>query len=316
MQKKVAVVIVYCLIYLITSVFNAADPQFKVHWLNNSSKTPSTIYLYAHGFMATYKQAIDMFTCYKYKNCQNPYWIIHEPVVLFNFPDAKNDTDFYRHQVNLGQQLDLERFDYAFKEMQGLFDDKHYVLVGLSRGAATIINYVAMHKPPQVKALVLESPFDNFENIINHILKKRLHLHWIPLSTQLGLLASQYYFPSLNQNGIFPIRAIVSIPVDIPIIFIHSKKDRVISINASRRLYKILRSRGHQHVYLLELNQGRHGFLLEGDDASRYQKVIHAFYQKYNLPHNQQLAQQGKKELENIQPSVDEVAQRIKKHKR
>ena len=80
MQIRIVISVIY--LFAIVYAGNAANSDFKVHWINNAFQNPSTVYLYAHGFMATHKQALDMFTCYKNKNHQNPYW--NDPL----FPDT------------------------------------------------------------------------------------------------------------------------------------------------------------------------------------------------------------------------------------
>jgi hypothetical protein len=51
---------------------------------------------------------------------------------------------------------------------------------------------------------------------------------------------------------------------------------------------------------------------LEGE---LYNNVVHAFYKKYNLPHNAAWAQSGEIMLNYCQPSLDEITKRIRKKK-
>jgi hypothetical protein len=182
------------------------------------------------------------------------------------------------------------------------------------RGSATIINFVALHQPQSIGALVLESPFDLVDNVINHILE-RFCLRWIPFSKKIAYKIAKKNFPLLNMNGVFPIYVVNKIPRTIPIIIIHSRRDKTIPINSSRNLYKELLVAGHTHVYILELASGQHGKLIEGLEGELYNNVVHAFYKKYNLPHNAAWAQSGEIMLNYCQPSLDEITKRIRKKK-
>jgi hypothetical protein len=99
----------------------------------------------------------------------------------------------------------------------------------------------------------------------------------------------------------------------LPILFVHSHKDKVVPIKSSQRLYLLLKMLGHEHVYLLELNAGLHGKLIIGPEAETYQNVVHAFYKKYNLAYNEHFALKGESFLAQCQPSIVDVVCRIKK---
>jgi hypothetical protein len=159
---------------------------------------------------------------------------------------------------------------------------------------------------------VLESPFDNLKSVIKHLLK-RFHMYWMPFSKEIGIKIAQTHFPSLDMDGIFPENSVNSIPKHIPILIVHSKKDKVIPINSSRKLYVALRESEHHHVHLLELDRGTHGKLMIGPDAQIYQDVVHAFYKKYSLPYHEEFACRGEPLLTLCQPSIAEVKKKIKK---
>jgi predicted esterase len=287
----------------------AADPNICIK--NEHGKANEYVYIYAHGLGACYRQGIDFFSHFKETQGATEHWIADEPFVVFDFPDAKpKESEYHAKFVNLGQQQDIDRLEYVYNEVLKQFPQKRIILLGLSRGAATIINFVALKQPNAVAAIVLESPFDNLRNIIIHLMK-RYHVLWLPYARQLSNKITQKHFPSVDINGLFPVHVINRLPHQIPIIFIHCQKDKVVPINSSRKLYAKLISHAHPNAYLLELNNGLHGKLLAGNDGPLYQNVVHAFYKRYGLPHNSEFAKAGETYL--TQPTLADVLQRITK---
>ncbi len=203
---------------------------------------------------------------------------------MFYFPDAKNEGTYNKKEVNLAQEKDMERLHYAYQETVKQLPNHNLVMAGISRGAATTLNYVALYQP-NVKAIVVESPFDTLSSVVKHLLT-RYHVSWVPFSKRIGYKVCASQFPLVNPQGVFPINVVEKIPTDMPIMLIHSKKDRTVPINSSRRLYIKLKETGHENIYLVELQSGNHGKLIFGQDADFYNYAVHAFYKKYDLTHN------------------------------
>jgi fermentation-respiration switch protein FrsA (DUF1100 family) len=287
-------------------LLNTAEPNFIIQYCTDSNCPREKIgYFFAHGLGATQEQGLFFSATNK--------WILNKPLVLFDFPDAKNNNmEYYADKVNLGQELDIQRLEWSFKQAINELPDYKLVLAGISRGAATIINFLALNQPQPIAALILESPFDTLRSIIKHLLR-RFHVNWIPFSKRLAYKIAKKNFPLLNLDGIFPIHVIQKIPTSIPIFIVHSKRDKVIPINSSRQLYKALLLAGHTDVYILELASGEHGKLAQGLEGELYRNVVHAFYKKYHLPHNPSWAQAGEIMLLYCQPTLEEIIKRIRK---
>jgi hypothetical protein len=280
------------------------EPNFTIQFGSDINNSKNIGYVFAHGLGATQEQA-SLFLSNK--------WIINKPAVLFDFPDAKNNNmEYYPEYVNLGQELDIQRFELVVSKAIKELPNYKFVLSGISRGAATILNYVALYQPDHAAALVLESPFDTFNTIVKHLLK-RFHVSWIPFSKSIALRIAQKNFPLLNIEGIFPLTVVHKVPGTIPILIIHSRNDRTIPINSSRNLYKTLVESGNKDTYILELASGEHGKLAYGPESDLYVNVVHAFYKKYNLPHNPNFAHVGETMLSYCQPSIDEITKRMRR---
>lgn len=287
------------------------DYTFAIKGLEHAEKT-TTAFLFAHGLASTWEQGINIL--WRHGSPARPHWVMDGPLAVFDFPDAKKERQYYHKEVNLAQEKDLERLHHAYSKTIEALPSHNFILVGISRGAAAMLNYAALYQPKEVKALLVESPFDTLSSVVKHLLT-RYHVGWVPFSKTIGFKVCQSHFPSINIKGIFPLNVVEKIPAEMPIMLVHSKKDRTVPINSSRRLYIKLKETGHEHVYLVELQSGNHGKLIFGPDADFYNYCAHAFYQKYDLAHNPEFARHGQNLLQLCQPSVQDVLTRIK-HKR
>jgi pimeloyl-ACP methyl ester carboxylesterase len=293
---------------LLPSMLLGTEPNFMIHLPPPDSMT-SVVYLYAHGLGATQQQAQALLP-------HNKHWILNRPLAAFDFPDSKPAyMEYDPKHVNLGQQADIDRLRYAYWRTRQELPDYMMVIGAVSRGAVTAFNCMALHQLEYVKALVLESPFDTFANVVKHLLR-RFHIGWIPFSRKLAIRYVKKTFPSFDINGVFPLTVAHMIPHDLPIIIIHGKRDKTIPIKSSRLIYCALLENGHKDVYLLELDEGDHGKLIAGPNGEIYQNVVHAFYRRYDLPHDPLLAQRGEAILNQCQPSLDSMKRYVKKLKK
>jgi pimeloyl-ACP methyl ester carboxylesterase len=314
-KLKLVMMFSYCIYNLPILALNCmllSDPATDVD---------SVIYLFAHGLAATHKQGLSLFahlaTQQTQQPCYNNHYIIKNPLVLFDFPDAKNDDrlEWHHEHVNLGQDLDIATLHDAYEYALAQYPDRDVVLAGVSRGAATIINFVAKFKPNRVKALVLESPFDTLENVIKHLLNRH-HIGWIPFSYTLAAKYMQSQFPLLKLEGIVPAQVVQQIPHDIAIFLVHGENDKTVPKKSSELLYIKLREAGHNKVHLFEIATGNHARIMQGPEAWLYHQVVHAFYKNYQLPHDAQAASRGEFVFKHCQPPVEEVKSRIKKKRK
>lgn len=288
-----------------SEVIEAIPSPARFALYHHNKKQNEVAYLFAHGLRSSQDQGLKLFSNHYNKHT----WIIQQPFMLFDFPDAHEKRGHCRDEhVNLGQEQDIERmkqaYDFAYKKLPNV---EGFVLTGISRGAATCINFMVMHQPDNIKALVIESPFDTLKSVVDHLLK-RYNLGWIPFSGDVSMMFIENKFECLDMQGIFPVHLIAHIPPTIPILIIGSHSDDVVPISSVRKLYATLKRTGHQHVYLLELTQGRHGRLIQGAQGWLYASCVHAFYATYGLPHNHDLVEEGQQILAECQPDFKPFA--------
>lgn len=272
--------------------------KIKVIILNliliNLNLVAETIFIFNHGLESNK----DQIRYYKLPNKLN-WHILGEKAISFNFPDVNPDGSFNAENSNLAQDEDLKSLDLVYKSCLKDKSIDKIVLVGVSRGAAAALNYSARH-PKRLAALVLESPFDCVENVIKYLLDQK-YVGWLPGLKHVFHDFVKKMYKKYDKNGIQPIDLVKNLPKDLPVIFIHSKKDKLISIKSVRRLYKKLKLAGNKHSYMLELNEGEHGAYQLYSDANNYQAAVHAFLKKYNIEHKPDLALLGERLLENFQ---------------
>lgn len=295
-----------------------------------STYSDEIVYLFAHGLYTDQKLAhyyaqmpdvkthiqnnqLSMQTKSGYTHTwllQNPsddlFWIIKNPFYSFNFPDALRGFD--GNQTSLAQENEIQTLANEYEKIK----HQKIILVGMSRGASTILNFLGTHASNSVIAAVIESPFDSIVETLNSLCKIA-GVNWVP--SIIRLTSPNLFFGKYDSNGVFPIKVAHNINKDIPLLIIASSEDTLIPAANSASIYLKLRELGHQHAYFLLLNKGSHGFLFENDDAWIYFNTVHAFYKKYNLPYNQTFAAQGDAILAQCQPTKKIVDEALKNKK-
>ena len=248
--------------------------------------------IFAHGIADTREQA------YKYHGKE----VLLKPFLLFNFPDST--TSFVRvkrQYTSLGQDNEIARLNKVYQEYA--IQTPEIILFGLSRGASTILNFVATHQPTQVVALVLESPFDCVESII----KKKLQQFGLSFSEgniAWGQRVMSFIFALYNPLGIHPINVVQNIDKNIPILIICSKQDQLVPYTSSVELYKKLIASGHKKTHIRTIDFGKHSKILWDMQQETYRNCTHAFYKKYNLPYITEYADLGALIIHGTQPEL------------
>jgi len=255
-------------------------------------------YLFSHGFADSYRQAYQFTKYYSFLGIirRNKYYIIDGPLKTFDYPDAIIKPFIKLYRTSLGQTNEIE----ALKKSCDALDDD-VVLIGVSRGAAVALNLLGTYSMPNVKALVVEAPFDELKNVFDYCWYTRL------IATVLRVSTEKLYdwfskISAYDPKGPRPIDMVSRIKKDLPILIICSEDDDTIRGNSSVKLYKKLCETGHEHAYLLQFKHGPHARLIRSKEGEAYQNVVHAFYEKYELPHNSEFAQKGRLLFEKCLP--------------
>ncbi|MCX5921996.1 MAG: hypothetical protein NTX86_01580 [Candidatus Dependentiae bacterium] len=241
--------------------------------------------VYSHGYVCNKLIAHVFHTSLKHPNklCANAFMIgtMHS----FNYSDYLNPLSTY-----LGQRSDIKRLHKACK------DHKKVILVGVSRGASTIINYLGTYKPTNIIAAIVESPFDNFENVAeNFMATSRVFKRVVTPKNKEKIkhFCRRLLFRNYRPNETQPINVAPDVPKDIPLLLISSDQDTLIPAQSTKNIYDVLRKSGHTKAYLLPCKIGSHGRILWGQEGQMFRNVVHAFYKHHNVPHHEPWAQKG-----------------------
>ncbi len=251
---------------------------------------PTHAMLFAHGLADTHLQADNWKPS---KKDDNKPCIFNGSITCKDFLDAT--THFWRVNfpwTSLGQDNEIAVIRDAYEEIKAKNKEQRIILGGLSRGASTMLNFLATHKPETVDAVVLESPFSSMRDVAQNIVESCFLKH-VPylkeISSQLvGLIFWQY-----SDAGIHPINVVQEIDKNIPIIIISKEDDHLVPTKITSLIVEKLRNHGHKKIHHLIMNEGQHGKYILGDEGKRMQNVVQAFYKYYDLPHNEEQAKKG-----------------------
>lgn len=288
----------YLFLFIFATTLNVLEPRSSV--ILTDSEVSDVAYIFAHGLGGNLSQAYYYLPYVKRNGVTIPdqmdFWLINRPMVTFDFSEVvwlenNSHTSINQEKVSLGQNNDIESLRASYQEAQDKLPECKFIGFGVSRGAATWINFCAVHKPENIKALVLESPFDTPLAVVKNYIKFLPGADFI--TNTLGNKILKYKFPAWDVQGIVPYDVVDKIPKEIPIFIFHSEKDGLIPVESSKRLSQKLADSDHE-VYLLVLKQGDHANVYFDKECDICTFAIHAFYKKYNLPCNEAYAQKGK----------------------
>jgi len=236
---------------------------------------------------------------------QRPY-IIPQNTVTFDYPAASTTLcKVNRCEVSLAQDHEINHLAEYF--YASLTPGSPVIMVGVSCGASCILNFMGRYQPKEVAALVLESPFANADNIVNHLLHQK-GLAWVPGAKHAGHALLCNIFTKYKKEGIKPIQSVNRIGSTLPIMLICTLEDPLVPAWSTMLLYYALRSRGNPNVYILIIPHGAHAKLINHPTIGPlYQRVVHAFYKEYHFPHDPNIARAGKALLYECQPSLQEL---------
>ncbi len=246
--------------------------------------TQQVITLFVHGIADSGKQALPFAD------------IAKGPLASFDFDCAT--SHFWRINMpacSLGQESELEQLDMQWKKLNEQYPlADGFILIGVSRGASTILNFLATRKPNKVKGVILDSPFDNIESTVQH----RAERWGVPACLIRTIIP--WVFWQFDPHGVCPDKVIDQIEQDIPMLFVTVEDDHSVPIECARKLLAARKNQGHSNCHHLHVMQGRHGKIIQGPDAETYKRIAHAFFAHYGLPHNTQHAADGTQQFHSL----------------
>ncbi len=218
-------------------------------------------------------------------NYYHRHTIVRSPFFSFNFPDAANGVINY-NETSLAQENEIHALKEAFDQVCTEYESKlgtspKIVLTGVSRGASSVITFMATHNPENVCALVIESPFDAVHSIITGILRK-IGLSKSEGLHKLGHKIMAKVHAKYDKHAPTPRDMIQNIKnKDLPILIICSRKDELVPWDSSYRVFEEFQKQGFNNVHILITSHGKHVKILEGRCAPFYKEGVDSFYKGY-----------------------------------
>lgn len=299
---------------------------------NRKNSNDTTECLFSHGIAGAGKQVQNYIKKSVTDNTEQShhYFTIEVPATTFDYPDATDRfwrVNFWR--TSFGQKNEIDALKNALDQRKEWYknnkpafsdiaieesaDDSHkdtlpnthnsnnqsqpaqFILYGLSRGASTIVTFMTTYPETEnICALVLESPYDQVVSVATAF-ASRLR---IPYFSSFIHVLMRMLFMQYDKNGISPLHNIDKISKNIPILIVCSLEDKLVPWQSSFAIYTALRNAGHNNTHILVLEKGAHANLF----SEKYQNVVHAFYQKYKLPHDKDAALRGTQSFGEYQP--------------
>ena len=192
------------------------------------------------------------------------------------------------HYVSLGW-YEHEDIKIVIDQAKHLFQPSDIFLWGRSMGAVASCRYAKIHKN-SIKALVLDSPFDDLMKLVKNIAVKRLNIPSMLLSLPLHFITRKVKeIIGVNILELKPSEDIEAL--DIPVFFITCKEEEVLPPGCVQGLYNSCSSR--QKV--ISCSEGSHS-------TNREQRVLNeafSFLFKYSM------ARQSSTRVSDLQRSIN-----------
>lgn len=215
--------------------------------------------------------------------CTNP-WIKHAivnaPMVTFDY--------FFDKEFDFGQGINLNCLNNVYVTLTRNNPNAPIIMAATCIGAKIALEYAAHFAPKNMTAMILESPFIDAKKLFNNLQKSYSH-DAIPVSVESVL---KWYFPDARAALSRPHGDISKIRNTMPIFIAHRLNDTYYSNQEFKELIDQLRSNGNQNIYLLVLQDNKHG---HGhlNNIPEFSLATNAFLAQYNLPHDADKAQKG-----------------------
>lgn len=213
--------------------------------------------------------------------------------VVFHAPILSN--------VSIGQETDMQSHRKKYERWLAKNDKTNgLILWGVSRGTAATFCAFAKEKYPEVKLVVLEGAIDSVQDVIpkrvSHLFKSEYISNKVTSAINTGFsFFNKWNLMKYDPNGPSPVKSVAEFPEGVPVVFITSKVDTVVTCGNTEKIAQALADKGKNDVYLLKLERSSHPNYMFDDPVDRncYETFIHAIYKKYNLKHDPELAIQG-----------------------
>lgn len=259
--------------------------------------------------------------------------IVNTPKTNFDLTNKTHRFDTLRSRIDLGQGNCIHDFDRQYQQYlkkirpgETSQAPKKTLLFGVSQGTATLTNWLAQktHKEQKetTELLLLEGVLGSGNRGIMHTVESAAPIvTYLPFARAWMPFLAKIFFPTYNPFGKSALSSAKKLSPELPVVIMHNKGDKQLSINDARELYCTLRESGNDNAYLIETDNGAAHFDIlspwyrQDGYPERQEKIaaLQAIYKKHGLPRVQDESEPTAELLqETYQPSVQTVKDRIK----
>lgn len=150
--------------------------------------------------------------------------------------------------------------------------DVNIFLHGISMGAATVMMTSGLELPQNVKAIIADCGFTSAYEVFSHILKRDYHIPEFPIMNITELLTKR--FARYGYNDVNTLNEVAK--TNIPILFIHGKKDDFVPVWMSEKNYAACNS--PKELIIFEDADHAESYFAYTDD---YEKALSKYIDKY-----------------------------------
>lgn len=232
----------------------------------------------------------------------NIFYYVHHLFSWFKtfYFNSFGESTYHVHftEVNIAGRDDIRQHQAAIRNCSRQNPEKNIVLYGVSRGASMTFLSIATlpeEERKNVKLVILEAPFDTVPNVVNY-----RSGFMGPINLAILEMWTKY-----DPSYITPLDSVATFPLDIPVVFITSLKDRVVHHTLTQNLIDGLKKRGHPAIHHLMLTESSHtamSFEEVDEGNSKYYQFISRLYRKY-FPKKKECVNTNEK-VESHQPRV------------
>lgn len=201
-------------------------------------------------------------------------------------------------ESSLAQSADMDVVIGEIEEARRKYgNDCKIILVGVSKGAATMINTIGALASAKsdylnnIKAVILDSPFADLNDVACDVVCPKT-INCLPvkycLKPVVKSLIRKCVYKNYDSYGIQPIKAVQnqwnSVNKDMLVVFFHSKNDELINVNHSKLLSSQLKKLGFNNTYFIQTSLDQHANIFWGHWPVFSLSRLWIIYRKYGLP--------------------------------
>jgi|SRR5690625_4905108 len=187
-------------------------------------------------------------------------------------PDARGHGESAGDYIGFGWHDRLDYVQWIEKIIDELGNDIEIVLHGLSMGAGTVLMTSGEDLPPQVKAVIADSPYTSVHDLFSYQMKRMFHLPAFPILHTTGFVTKFKADYSLKEAS-----ALKQVQkAKVPILYIHGQEDTFVPTQLTEKLYEATASETELRVF----PKASHGESIVLHEAAYYEHV-EQFLNKY-----------------------------------